>query len=178
MNKIKRYLFIFVMGMMALPSMEFFAKIARVLRRRGTGESVFFRYSENGRTATLEEGLQMTLWNAIQEVGFELEAAERKFPAFPTDPVHAAAILQKEAGELMQASLHFTYEKGSREAMRKEAVQMGAMALRFLLNLPSMVSHPSEQKERKPGIKQRPIVRPLLDDGNEFIHSEYSNKMA
>ena len=25
----------------------------------------------------------MTLWNAIQEVGYELEAAERKFPAFP-----------------------------------------------------------------------------------------------
>ena len=53
MNKIKRYLFIFVMGRAAFPGMEFFAKIARVLRRRGTGEPVFFRYSENGRTATL-----------------------------------------------------------------------------------------------------------------------------
>ena len=47
MNKIKRYLFIFVMGRAAFPGMEFFAKIARVLRRRGTGEPVFFRYSEN-----------------------------------------------------------------------------------------------------------------------------------
>jgi len=120
----------------------------------------------------------MTLWNAIQEVGYELEAAERKFPAFPTDPIHAASILQKEAGELMQASLHFTYEKGSREAMRKEAVQMGAMALRFLLNLPSMASHPSEQIERKPGIKQQPNVGHMLDNGEVFINSAYSNKMA
>jgi hypothetical protein len=97
----------------------------------------------------------MNIWNAIMEIGCELEAAERKFPSFPTDPIHAAAILQEEAGELVQASLQFTYEKGSIEAMRKEVVQTGAMALRFLLNMPSMVSRPSDQVERVTGINQQ-----------------------
>lgn len=97
----------------------------------------------------------MNIWNAIMEIGCELEAAERKFPAFPTDPIHAAAILQEEAGDLVQASLQFTYEKGSIEAMRKEVVKTGAMALRFLLNMPSRVSRPSYQVERVAGINQQ-----------------------
>jgi hypothetical protein len=97
----------------------------------------------------------MNIWNVIMEIGCELEAAERKFPAFPIDPIHAAAILQEEAGELVQAALQFTYENGNFEAMRKEAVQTGAMALRFLLNMPSMVSRPSDQVERVTGINQQ-----------------------
>jgi hypothetical protein len=97
----------------------------------------------------------MNLWNAIREIGYEFEAAERNSPTFPTDPIHAAAKLQEEAGELVQAALKFTYEKGSLEAMQKEVVQTGAMALRFLLNLPSMESRPSEQVERMSDIKQQ-----------------------
>ena len=39
MKRIKRYLFVFVMGMIALPGMEFFAKVARTRRPKGIGES-------------------------------------------------------------------------------------------------------------------------------------------
>ncbi len=39
MKRIKRFLFVFVMGMIALPSMAFFAKVARDQRLKGSGES-------------------------------------------------------------------------------------------------------------------------------------------
>ncbi len=64
----------------------------------------------------------------------ELERAERKFPNFPTDPIHAAAIVVEEAGELQKAALQLTYEAGISEDMLDEAVQVGAMALRFIFN--------------------------------------------
>jgi len=79
----------------------------------------------------------------------ELERAERKFPAFPTDPIHAAAIVVEEAGELQRAALQVTYERGNRIALKEEIEQVGAMAYRFLLNLDKMEPRPSEQIERK-----------------------------
>ena len=85
----------------------------------------------------------------VSEIVAELERAERKFPGFPTDPVHAAAILQEEAGELVQAALQFTYEGGGFDAMFKEAVQTGAMALRFLLNAHELKKRPSGLVERR-----------------------------
>ncbi len=42
---------------------------------------------------------------AIELVFAELRYAERKFPGWPEDPVHAAAILAEEAGELVKAAL-------------------------------------------------------------------------
>jgi predicted deacylase len=82
----------------------------------------------------------------------ELRRAERKFPGFPTDPVHAAAVLAEEVGELQQACLRWTYEGGSLEDVTKEAVQSAAMALRFLFNMGSLRRRPSEQEERVTGI--------------------------
>lgn len=90
----------------------------------------------------------MSIVSGLREFRDELMNAERKFPGFPIDPIHAAAILQEEAGELVQAALQFTYENGSYIAMRKEAVQVGAMALRFLLHMDNYRSRPSEQVER------------------------------
>ena len=86
--------------------------------------------------------------NAGSEIIAELERAERKFPGWPTDPIHAAAVVVEEAGELQQAALQFTYEGGGFDAMYKEAVHTGAMALRFLLNVHLMKMRPSEQVER------------------------------
>jgi len=74
----------------------------------------------------------------INAIRAELANAEAKFPTFPEDPIHAAAVVVEEAGELQQAALQFTYEKGSYGAMYKEAIHTAAMALRFLLNLPNM----------------------------------------
>lgn len=66
----------------------------------------------------------------------ELESATTKHPEWPEDKVHAAAILAEESGELVRAALQFTYENGRYYDMHKEAIQTGAMCLRFLLNAP------------------------------------------
>lgn len=65
----------------------------------------------------------------------ELLEAEEKFPGWPMDVIHAAAIATEEKGELLKAAIDFYYGRGTREKMLKEAVQVGAMAMRFLINL-------------------------------------------
>lgn len=70
----------------------------------------------------------------VAAVMAELERAERKFPGWPADAIHAAAVVGEEAGELTRAALQFTYEGGSADGMIKEAIQTAAMAVRFLLN--------------------------------------------
>ena len=74
----------------------------------------------------------ITFYNVIHR---EVEKAERKFPWWPDDPIHAAAIVVEEAGELQQAALQFCYEDGTLEKMEKEALHTAAMAHRFLQNL-------------------------------------------
>lgn len=71
------------------------------------------------------------------EVAQEVEKASTKFPTWPTDPLHAVAVLGEEFGELTQATLQHTYEpeKSSIEDVRKEALQTAAMAFRFLLSI-------------------------------------------
>ena len=75
-------------------------------------------------------------WNIYELIIYELNEAEKKFPGFPDDAVHAAAIVAEEAGELTKASLDFHYlRETSREEMKKEAAQTAAMAIRFLIHL-------------------------------------------
>lgn len=71
------------------------------------------------------------------EILAELERAMRKFPTWPTDPLHALAVLGEEFGELTKDVLQLTYEphKTSRDNVRKEAMQTAAMALRFAASL-------------------------------------------
>ena len=80
----------------------------------------------------------------LKEFRDELTQAERNFPTFPNDIIHAAAIVQEEAGELMQAALQHTYECGSAMYVYKEAVQVGAMALRLLINFEHLIGRCSE----------------------------------
>lgn len=67
----------------------------------------------------------------------ELRRATEKFPTWPTDPLHALAVLGEEFGELTKAVLQHTYEphKSTRSDVRKEAIQTAAMALRFVMSL-------------------------------------------
>lgn len=65
----------------------------------------------------------------------ELDRAERLHPRWPTDPVHAAAILAEEAGEVIQAANNLKWHGGRVEDVEKEAIQTGAMVLRLLKNL-------------------------------------------
>jgi hypothetical protein len=71
------------------------------------------------------------------EVMAELERATRKFPTWPTDPLHAVAVLGEEFGELTKAVLEYVYEphKSTFHDVHKEAVQTAAMALRFIMSL-------------------------------------------
>ena len=84
----------------------------------------------------------------------ELNRAELKFPSFPIDPLHAAAILAEEVGELQRACLEWIYEGGCFEVIKKEAVQSAAMALRFLFNMEHFKRRPSDQRKRAPGSTQ------------------------
>ncbi len=65
----------------------------------------------------------------------EILAAEKKFPGWPKDVVHAAAIVAEECGELVKASLDFHYGRGTKGVLRNEVVQTGAMVYRFLMDI-------------------------------------------
>lgn len=73
----------------------------------------------------------------LAEIATEIERATRKFPTWPTDPIHAFSVVSEEFGECQKEVLQLTYEphKSSRESVRKEAVQLAAMSIRFLMSL-------------------------------------------
>lgn len=73
----------------------------------------------------------------IDDILAELERATTKFPTWPTDPLHALAVLGEEYGELTKAMLQLTYEphKTSGAEVRAEAIQTAAMALRLAMSL-------------------------------------------
>jgi hypothetical protein len=77
----------------------------------------------------------MTSDEVVERIFQELRHAEEKHPGYPTDPIHAAAILAEESGELTQACLDFSYAGADIEDAITEAAQCGAMAIRFLLNV-------------------------------------------
>lgn len=76
--------------------------------------------------------------DAVAHVVRELERATAKFPTWPTDPLHAVAVVNEEVGELNKAILQATYEpeKANMLDVGDEAVQAAAMALRFVMSLP------------------------------------------
>ena len=76
------------------------------------------------------------------EILDEVKRATRKFPEWPTDPLHALAVLGEEYGELNKAVLQLTYEpekftthSAGKRQVREEALQTAAMAVRFLMSL-------------------------------------------
>ena len=78
----------------------------------------------------------MTLDDIEGLVLTELRAAEKKHPGWPTDMVHAAAILVEEAGELIKEALDHSFGvDGAKERAVKEAAQTAAMGFQFLLGM-------------------------------------------
>lgn len=75
----------------------------------------------------------------------ELRKAEKKFPTYPIDPIHAACVVAEESGELQQAVLQQTYEGGLPDNTLKEAFHTMASALRFIINFEDMKTRPSKQ---------------------------------
>ena len=71
------------------------------------------------------------------EILKELERAESIHPDWPDDPIHAAAIMMEEAGEVVKA-VNDAVEKGSdTEDCKTEAIHTAAMCIRFLKNFES-----------------------------------------
>jgi hypothetical protein len=86
------------------------------------------------------------------EVVDELNRAVIKFPTWPTDPLHALAVLGEEFGELTKEMLQMVYEpqKTNRLAIRREAVQTAAMVLRLLASLDHYDYKPAPQHSQAP----------------------------
>lgn len=85
--------------------------------------------------------------NVLNAVFGELDRAIAKFPMWPTDPLHALAVLGEEFGELTKDVLQMTYEPGktTAENVRAEAIQTAAMALRFAASLDEYIYKAGEQ---------------------------------
>lgn len=64
----------------------------------------------------------------------ELSYAETDHPDWPCDPIHGAAIVAEEAGELVQASLQYIYEQKPKSRMIVEAIHTAVTAFRFIKN--------------------------------------------
>jgi len=67
------------------------------------------------------------------EVNDELQKAEKKFPAFAS-PHEGLAIIEEEVHEL-KMEVYKQYDARTKERMRKEAIQVAAMAVRFVRDL-------------------------------------------
>ena len=79
----------------------------------------------------------------FDDIFVELRKAEAKFPGWPEDPVHGAAIVAEEAGELVQAALDWYYERGKSKDVEVEALHTAAMAIRFLVFMNRVVEEES-----------------------------------
>lgn len=90
-----------------------------------------------GVRAAMSSVLSTEIPGVLPAVLAELHRATAKFPTWPTDPLHAIGVLGEEFGELTKAVMQATYEphKNGPGAVREEALQTAAMALRFLLSL-------------------------------------------
>lgn len=88
--------------------------------------------------------------DVINDVWDELHKATQKFPTWPTDPIHAAAVIAEEVGELHKAVLQQVYEphKNADGDVRKEAIQSAAMLVRFLMSLDKYDWKPGEQHKQ------------------------------
>lgn len=84
------------------------------------------------------------------DVRAEMARAVLLFPTWPTDPLHALAVLGEEFGELNKAMLQLAYEprKSNRADVRKEAIQTAAMALRLAMSLERYEYRRSAQHEQ------------------------------
>lgn len=89
-------------------------------------------------------------WRLVMD---EVGRATRKFPTWPTDPLHAVAILGEEFGELTKVVLQSIYEphKVHEGELQTEAVQTAAMAMRFLASLGRYRFVASQQHEQSSG---------------------------
>lgn len=110
--------------------------------------------------------------NIQEQVLAEVMAATTKFPTWPTDPIHAFAVVGEEVGELQKAVLQAVYEshKSNPDDVRAEAIQVAAMAFRFLLSLDEYKYERGEQHQQGSLTGERRVVF-IID----HVGSSYGN---
>lgn len=119
----------------------------RTLREPSEGEKLLDEIK-----AAIGQSRSADDWEA--RIQAELARAKRKFPNWPTDPVHAAAIVSEEAGELTRAVNEACYEPHKTDPARPldavitEAIQLGAMVRRFLESAGHYVVAPGPQHDQ------------------------------
>lgn len=96
----------------------------------------------------------------------ELLSAEEKFPGWPEDVIHAAAIVAEERGELLKAAIDFCFGRGTRDGLIKEATQVGAMAIRFLMHVEDYqpleeAAEPTAMETRSKYLRKKYNMEPL-----------------
>lgn len=62
----------------------------------------------------------------------EWRRAQTKFPSWPMNPFHALGVVAEEFGECVDAAADCMDGRGTIEAVRAEAIQLGAMVARFV----------------------------------------------
>ena len=70
-----------------------------------------------------------------REILKELKRGEELHPQYPKCIFRRIAIVNEEAGEATRAVLHYDYENGSLEDVKKELIQTAATCLRMLKNI-------------------------------------------
>ena len=85
----------------------------------------------------------------------ELRKAVVKHPNWPRDPIHQAAVVSEEAGELVQACLDSVYDPRKTEGVKvqREAIQVAASAIRFLINFDETLDPRTYKSTGKGGSK-------------------------
>lgn len=85
--------------------------------------------------------------DTVVRIMAEVERATTKFPTWPTDPLHALAVLGEEYGELTKEMLQLTYEphKTNHGRVETEAIQTAAMAIRLVMSLNRYCYNPVHQ---------------------------------
>ena len=68
----------------------------------------------------------------LMNIMAEVTRAESIHPAWPCDPVKAAALCAEECGELVRACNDYDESRGSKKPMVTEAIHTAATAIRFL----------------------------------------------
>ena len=76
----------------------------------------------------------------MQQAFAELASARSRYPDWPTDIVHASAVMVEEATEVLKAAnnARWNHHSGTCEELRKEVIQTIAMCLRLLTETPAL----------------------------------------
>lgn len=103
----------------------------------------------------------------IEEIIHETARATAKFPTWPTDALHAVGVVAEEMGELQKEVMQLTYEphKSTSESVRKEAVQLAAMTLRFLMSLDRYEYTPGHQHAQGAEAPAHPLHNTEISGG-------------